>query len=172
MQNSIVLCAEKPHSLKNDKAPIKKQRSKVKQNVKAGEKKTAPKPEQRRKSRTPHNSSGQSTCSSSSSFQRICSRKHQNSNNLVRLRIEENVRVSNSFSEKRASIKDPSYVQKLPMHKKTSSKPKKNKSRGRIHTQRAPFQRQFREGKVTGTFRRRVTTAATHPQFLSAAPPR
>jgi len=44
MQNSIVLCAEKSHSLENDKAPIKKQRSKVKQNVKAGEKKKHPNP--------------------------------------------------------------------------------------------------------------------------------
>jgi hypothetical protein len=42
---------EKFHSLKKDKAPIKKQRSKVNRMQKQ-EEKTAPKPERRRKSRT------------------------------------------------------------------------------------------------------------------------
>ena len=70
----------------------------------------------------------------------------KNGNNLVRLRIE-NIRISNSFNEKRASIERSIIRSKLPMHKKTSSKPKKNKGRGRIHTQRAPFQRQISRGK-------------------------
>jgi hypothetical protein len=40
MQNSIVFCTENP-SLKNDKTPIKRQRSKVKTECKAREKKNS-----------------------------------------------------------------------------------------------------------------------------------
>jgi hypothetical protein len=170
MQNSIVFCAEKSHSLKNDKTPIKKQRGKVEQNVKHEKKNQHPNPSNAG-NLAPHIIQAANRLAAPAPlFSEYVLANIKNTNNLVRLRIED-VRVSNSFNEKRASIERSIIRSKLPMHKRQAAN-QKTKARAEFIHNAPPFNAKFREGKTTGTFRRRVTTAATHPQFLSAAPPR
>jgi hypothetical protein len=136
MQNSIVFCAENP-SLKNDKTPIKRQRSKVKTECKAREKKKQHPNPSNAGNLAPHIIQAANRLAAPAPlFSEYVLANIKNTNNLVRLRIEEDVRVSNSFNEKRASIGRSIIRSKLPMQKRQVANQRKQKPGPNSYTTR------------------------------------